>query len=159
MAKQTLKDLTAAFLTGIFLMVIAGGVAHSIGMFERPWLTFKALPHVALNADGSSPRQGTLAQVKAGEVLPTFVYRCSHADAVRSYTVTRFLECKHHEPLPIEPNLAYLPMGCTSVIGRRNVIPAGTLPDVCRFVGSAELQGKVKSFQVPFSTDWFEVVP
>ena len=137
------------FLFWVFILsMIATGVY--LVYFEPPFLSYKGLP---FKVEG---------QTRAGESVKLRVTRCNSHDKPREYEVTHWLKCAGDDQLlvvlpsgkvpPIQP-------GCTNNISAFNVIPSGTKPGWCRVGGFGVVKETIRTVEVPWVSEWFEVIP
>ena len=137
------------FATSALALACAGIVAWAM-FIERPFLSYHNLPF---------PPE--LQRVKPGQVMPLTVERCSTASSIESYTVTHELrETTGKRPAIIIPaTLVTVMPGCHKSTSLVNIVPGATPPGTYRIHGVAIVQGSLRSFAVPWSSQPFEVTP
>lgn len=115
---------------------------------EEPYLSYKEMPFAV-----PSP-------VYAGGPAVSHVVRCNSTKTTKQYTTTRgFQKMGGNQPPIILPSIDLsLEPGCEPAISRINIVPDGTVPGYYRFVGVASVQGLLSWHQVPWGTDFFQVI-
>lgn len=139
------------WLTSAPWALLVGGIAGWLAWlwFEPPWLTYTNVPFPA-----------RVIQVRAGEVVPVTVARCSTATEPRAYDVTRQLERQDQPAQPVLLPLARVTAdpGCVTATSRLHAVPPGTPPGIYRLTGRALIEGSLHSHVVPWHSQPFEVV-
>lgn len=116
--------------------------------FEQPYLSYQNLPF---------PPQVPL--VRAGEIVPLLVRRCSSAHKAQTYTMARSLQSMDSNRWIVLPDMTVrAEPGCTEGISLINAIPRETPPGHYRVIGLAEIQGTVRTMHVPWLSGEFAVV-
>jgi len=138
------------FLACIFALlvaILAGSYLYS-AVFEEPYLSYKEMPFAV---------QGL---TYAGGPAVSHVIRCNSSGSTKSYTTTRGFQKMGSNQLPtILPSIDLtVEPGCEPAISRINIVPDNALPGWYRFVGVASVHGLLVWHEVPWSTNFFEVV-
>lgn len=119
-----------------------------VSMLLPPPLAYANLPFPVLN----SP-------VTAGTEVFLDVRRCTFWRSRLTYTVTHELHNETngaHYLLPSTP--ITLDPGCSSSISTVNVVPTGVPPGIYTFSGTGRVSGWLRTFDIPWVTQPFEVV-
>ena len=145
---MTLRALAAlaAVLAALCITIVVWAM-----LFEKPFLSYENVPF---------PTQ--IAQVKAGDAIPVTVRRCSTADGPRFYDISHELRSvanPEHNVVTLKGERAKITPGCATGTSRINVIPPGTPPGMYYVTGLGIVEGTLRTFAVPWSSQPFEVVP
>lgn len=145
---ERLRNWLVLITAGLVLTI--GGIAVWAFYIEPPFLSYHNLPFPA-----------DLQRVKPGQVMPLTVERCSTSKNIESYTITHELRYESGDrPAIVMPaTLVTVPPGCHRAINLVNLVPSVTPPGRYRIYGFAIVQGSLRSFAVPWSSQPFEVVP
>lgn len=132
------------------LGAICGSLLVWAFFLETPFLSYQNLPFPP-----------DLSTVRPGQVMPLTVERCSTARGIESYTVTHELRNERADlpAITMPAMLVTVQPGCHKSISLVNLVPAVTPAGVYRIHGVAIVQGSIKSFAVPWSSQPFEVAP
>jgi hypothetical protein len=135
------------------LTIMFGGTVGFLAYLwlEPPFLSYKNLPFPTKQY-----------QVKAGQVIPLHVRRCSSAASVQAYAVTHELrsETRPEAPPYIMPaEFVTIVPGCEEGVSLINRVPDATPPDRYRVHGLAIINGPFRPRTVPWHSQPFEVVP
>ena len=139
-----------AVAASALMIATASAVVVWLSMFDHAWLTYPILPLPVL-----------MKSVRAGEVIPLSVRRCNSGEATRTYIISHSLVAVDGS----RPEAVLLPLtasaktGCSTAESRVNIVPPGTLPGIYRIEGVTEINGAVRNFSLPWSSEPFEVVP
>jgi len=126
------------------LCVITGGWALYI---ERPDLTYENLPFPA-----------ELRQVRAGQVMPLTVRRCNHSTGIKAYVITHALVNVETGAKIIMPDaLTTMQPGCETVTSTINLVPTATPPGRYYVSGAGIIEGRIRTWVVPWTSEAFEV--
>lgn len=135
-----LVQIGVLLFTGIFLYAI---------VFEQPYLSYPNLP-----------MQTVGRTFQAGDVVPIVMQRCNNSSEAKTFVSSHALmNILTHRPTLPTLNLIEAKPGCTSVfINTGNRLPIDTPPGVYHYAGRSEVNGILRTFDVIWSTQDFEVV-
>ena len=140
----------AAVVTSALMISSASAVVVWFSLFDEPWLTYPVLPFPVL-----------MPTVHAGQSIPLSVQRCNSGKATRTYISSHSLvSIDQSQPEVILPPInASVKPGCSPVESHANLIPRDTQPGFYRIEGITEINGAVRNFSLPWSSEQFEVAP
>ena len=144
---STLDTIANCLLTGCAASVIS--VLLYIIWFEKPYLSYTGGDFVVMKS-----------QLNAGDKLPMIVERCNSDKIPRSYSVSRALrEVNTGNIIPMDPFYSLAMPGCnTAHPSLVHKIPIDTPPGRYVFFGGAEVHGTVRTFDINFKSQQFDVV-
>jgi hypothetical protein len=141
------------FWTGVGFLVSMAAINWTLVyhfFYQEPYLTYRNLPF--------PPLQET---VKAGHIMPVRVVRCNSDSMPRTYTITRSLE-PIDSPMPryyvLESQTIRIKPGCTDETSLANKLPEDVTPGKYRLIGQAEINMGLRTHQVEWTSEPFEVV-
>ena len=117
---------------------------------ERPYLSYPTLPMRVI---------GTTFQ--AGDMVPIEVQRCNSAVEEKTFLSSRAL-VNVVTNLPVEPKMSLIEAkpGCTDKFTNASVrIPIDTPPGIYHYAGRSDINGLLRTFDVNWYTQDFEVRP
>ena len=136
------------FLFWVFILsLIATGVY--LLYFEPPFLSYRSLP---FKIEGP---------VKPGKPIKMTVTRCNSSDRPQGYEVSRWFKCAGDDKPPVVllgVKVPPIPPGCAVAISEVNITPEGTKPGWCRVGGFGVVSGTLRTIEVPWVSEWFEVI-
>ena len=118
--------------------------------FQPAFLSYPELP---LKVEGP---------VRPGEVVKLIVVRCNNSDRAQSYEVSRWFKCAGGSRLPVVLPAGRVPPiepGCAPARSELNVAPIDTKPGWCKVGGFGIVKGTLRTIEVPWESEWFEVIP
>lgn len=146
---KMLPRIIAIFLVG--MMFAAVSLLIYFLYFEEPWLSYGNIPFPILKTP-----------VHFGEVAPMTVVRCNSSDRPHTYTLSYSIEnldTGHFTAVP--PVIVMAEPGCHAATSLANVLPESS-PEVppghYRTVGLSEVNGTLKTFEVEWYSQPFEVI-
>jgi hypothetical protein len=137
-------------LASLMAVLTAGVVAWAL-FVEQPWLSYENLPFPPV-----------AAKVHAGDVIPLMVKRCSSAEQTRSYAITHSVQTLSGsgKPVVMPSGFVTIEPGCEPpTVSEFNRIPMSVTPGMYRIHGVAVVDGTLRTFAVPWSSQPFEVIP
>ena len=116
--------------------------------FEKPFLFYLNQPFPVKNA------------VRAGEVVPMYVERCSRSKVLEIYDTIRALEnTDGSDATLLSPHSTVIAPGCHNGLSSQNIVPPGTKPGLYYIKGIAIVPGLIVAHRIPFKSEIFEVIP
>ena len=118
--------------------------------FQPAFLSYSDLP---LKVEGPA---------RPGEAVKLIVVRCNSSDRPQSYEVSRWFKCVGNDQLPAVLPAGKVPPiepGCNPMRSDLNVVPIGTKPGWCQVGGFGIVKGTLRTIEVPWYSEWFEVLP
>ena len=148
---EAIKKLLAGFNEVVKVAVLIFVSTMFYAMFlEQPYLSY---PNMPMRVIGST--------FHVGDVVPVEFQRCNSDPEAKSFLSSRAL-INTITRVPEIPILTFIEAkpGCTEIeISALNVIPAGTKPGIYHYGGRSDINGLLRTFDVRWYTQDFEVVP
>lgn len=109
----------------------------------------------------NAPFPVQVTTLRPGDVIPLVISRCNADRIDHSYSVARALrEVKTNRIVPMDPIYSMIPVGChTASPSRIHKVPLDTEPGRYEFFGGAVTHGIVRTFDVIFRSEQFDVLP
>lgn len=142
-------DRLATFM--IFLCVILFMTAGFYVLFlDKSYLSYPKVPF---------PVQ--VSTLRPGDSIPMEITRCNADKIDHSYSVARALrEVNTNRIIPLDPIYSMIPTGChTAMPSRVHKVPLETEPGRYEFYGGAITHGVIRTFDVIFRSEQFDVLP
>ena len=98
---------------------------------------------------------------RPGESVKMIVTRCNSDNKPREYEVTHWLKCEGDDQLLVvlpSGKVPPIPPGCTTARSAFNVVPSGTKPGWCRVGGFGVVKETMRTIEVPWVSEVFEVI-
>jgi hypothetical protein len=98
---------------------------------------------------------------KAGDVVPITIVRCNNSGQAKALVGSKALVNVTH-PAAVEPVLILINAepGCTTpFVSTNNRLPDDLAPGIYRYVGNVPVNGFLRTFEVQWQTQEFEVTP
>lgn len=134
----------------MLLIIVVFGTTMYLMLFEKPWLTYRNIPFPV-----------EMSKVRAGDIIPMRVVRCSSANVKRTYRIGRSIVKVNepgHAPALLPETVVAVDPGCMEVISSLNVVPLDTKPGRYFVVGIVEIQGTFREMLVEWHSQEFEVI-
>lgn len=106
------------------------------------------------------PFPPTLTQINPGGVIPLVVERCNTTNRVITYESTHSVKNVATGNMLVMPNVTVaIPPGCSVDMSLVNKIPIETPPGQYHILGIATVNGTLRDFKIPWSSQSFLVGP
>ena len=143
--------LCRVFWSMFWVFVVSLSVTLTyLWFFEPPFLSYQGLP---FQVEGPA---------RPGESVRLIVTRCNRSSKPRDYNLSHWLQNIDTDDSPVAlPAGPVPPMrpGCKTGRSAMNVIPAGTAPGRYRIGGTGLVAGTLRTFEVEWYSETFEVLP
>ena len=136
-------------LAALFLLALAAMFAY-LRWFEPPFLSYQGLPFKV-----SGP-------ARPGESVQLVVTRCNSSSSPQDYELSHWLKNIDTGDPPVVLPAGLVPTikpGCETGRSAMNVIPAGTPPGHYKIGGAGVAKGTLRTVNVDWYSEPFEVVP
>lgn len=131
----------------VMILILCG---FYVLFIEKSYLSYPKIPF---------PVQ--VAALRPGDSIPMEITRCNSDKTSHSYSVARALrEVNTNRIIPMDPFYSMVPAGCLSAMPSMvHKVPLETRPGRYEFYGGAETHGIVRTFDVIFRSEQFDVLP
>ena len=145
---NALDRLATMLISLCVLIFITSG--FYVLFIEKSYLSYPSLPFPV-----------RASALRPGDVIPMDISRCNSDKVDHSYSVARALrEVKTNRIVPMEPIYSMIPVGCmTASPSKVHKVPLDTEPGRYEFYGGAVTHGIVRTFDVNFRSQQFDVLP
>ena len=141
---RSVLNLSTWFAFAVFVLTLIWA-----GFVDQPYLSYSNLPFPVLTP-----------KVRVGDPVMMTVIRCNSDKVDRVYILGRTLVPVNKGPAYVMPaGATAISPGCHTSISAINVIPAGVEPGMYYIEGRAEVSGELRSFNLGWRSQPFEVIP
>ena len=143
------RSRTFAILAWAFFVSSSATIIY-LRFFEPPFLSYEGLPFKVAGP------------ARPGESVKMTVTRCNSGERTRTYELAHWLRrLDANDPIVVLPpgKVSPIPPGCQTVVSAANVVPAGTVPGAYRVGGAGITKGAMRTVEVEWYSEPFEVIP
>ena len=133
----------------VFVVSLSATLVY-LRYFKPPFLSYPGLP---FQVEGPA---------RVGESVRLIVTRCNSDDKPRDYELSHWMQSIDTDDPPVVLPSGRVPSikpGCQTGRSAMNVIPAGTRPGRYRIGGTGLVAGTLRTFEVEWYSETFEVLP